>query len=222
MSKKVLRSLALVMLIVMAFSVSSAAVGFKSSVDIKGGPEYIVPDGFNYEIIITPYAGIEDQKDERVQAGLEQLKNAYAELKDKALGDIVDKAALDTAAGVDSSKLVVSDIFDLWTNSPEAVALTFKNIVAKEGGKAVALYRDYNGAWKILDTVVNADGSIDVAGLVSGSVAFLVEGESGGKDPETGDANVNSWIWFLVAGVAVVGITVLAVCLVRSKKQEDN
>ena len=222
MSKKVLRSLALVMLIVMAFSVSSAAVGFKSSVDVKGGPEYIVPDGFNYEIIITPYAGIEDQKDERVQAGLEQLKNAYAELKDKALGDIVDKAALDTAAGVDSSKLVVSDIFDLWTNSPEAVALTFKNIVAKEGGKAVALYRDYNGAWKILDTVVNADGSIDVAGLVSGSVAILVEGESGGKDPETGDANANSWIWFLVAGVAVVGITVLAVCLVRSKKQEDN
>lgn len=222
MSKKVLRSLALVMLIVMAFSVSSAAVGFKSSVDVKGGPEYIVPDGFNYEIIITPYAGIEDQKDERVQAGLEQLKNAYAELKDKALGDIVDKAALDTAAGVDSSKLVVSDIFDLWTNSPEAVALTFKNIVAKEGGKAVALYRDYNGAWKILDTVVNADGSIDVAGLVSGSVAFLVEGESGGKDPETGDANANSWIWFLVAGVAVVGITVIAVCLVRSKKQENN
>lgn len=221
MSKKVLRSLALVMLIVMAFSVSSAAVGFKSSVDVKGGPEYIVPDGFNYEIIITPYAGIEDQKDERVQAGLEQLKNAYAELKDKALGDIVDKAALDTAAGVDSSKLVVSDIFDLWTNSPEAIALTFKKIVA-EGGKAVALYRDYNGAWKILDTVVNADGSIDVAGLVSGSVAFLVEGESGGKDPETGDANANSWIWFLVAGVAVVGITVLAVCLVRSKKQEDN
>lgn len=221
MSKKVLRSLALVMLIVMAFSVSSAAVGFKSSVDVKGGPEYIVPDGFNYEIIITPYVGIEDQKDERVQAGLEQLKNAYAELKDKALGDIVDKAALDTAAGVDSSKLVVSDIFDLWTNSPEAIALTFKKIVA-EGGKAVALYRDYNGAWKILDTVVNADGSIDVAGLVSGSVAFLVEGESGGKDPETGDANANSWIWFLVAGVAVVGITVLAVCLVRSKKQENN
>ena len=221
MSKKVLRSLALVMLIVMAFSVSSAAVGFKSSVDVKGGPEYVVPDGFNYEIIITPYAGIEEQKDERVQAGLEQLKNAYAELKDKALGDIVDKAALDTAAGVDSSKLVVSDIFDLWTNSPEAIALTFKKIVA-EGGKAVALYRDYNGAWKILDTVVNADGSIDVAGLVSGSVAFLVEGESGGKDPETGDANANSWIWFLVAGVAVVGITVLAVCLVRSKKQENN
>ena len=222
MSKKVLRSLALVMLIVMAFSVSSAAVGFKSSVDVKGGPEYIVPDGFNYEIIITPYAGIEDQKDERVQAGLEQLKNAYAELKDKALGDIVDKAALDTAAGVDSSKLVVSDIFDLWTNSPEAVDLTFKNIVAKEGGKAVALYRDYNGAWKILDTVVNADGSIDVAGLVSGSVAFLVEGESGGKDPETGEAHPNSWIYYLVAGVAVVGITVLAVCLVRSKKQENN
>ena len=222
MSKKVLRSLALVMLIVMAFSVSSAAVGFKSSVDVKGGPEYVVPDGFNYEIIITPYAGIEDQKDERVQAGLEQLKNAYAELKDKALGDIVDKAALDTAAGVDSSKLVVSDIFDLWTNSPEAVALTFKNIVAKEGGKAVALYRDYNGAWKILDTVVNADGSIDVAGLVSGSVAFLVEGESGGKDPETGEAHPNSWIYYLVAGDAVVGITVLAVCLVRSKKQENN
>lgn len=221
MSKKVLRSLALVMLIVMAFSVSSAAVGFKSSVDVKGGPEYIVPDGFNYEIIITPYAGIEDQKDERVQAGLEQLKNAYAELKDKALGDIVDKAALDTAAGVDSSKLVVSDIFDLWTNSPEAIALTFKKIVA-EGGKAVALYRDYNGAWKILDTVVNADGSIDVAGLVSGSVAFLVEGESGVKDPETGEANPNSWIYYLVAGVAVVGITVLAVCLVRSKKQENN
>lgn len=221
MSKKVLRSLALVMLIVMAFSVSSAAVGFKSSVDVKGGPEYIVPDGFNYEIIITPYVGIEDQKDERVQAGLEQLKNAYAELKDKALGDIVDKAALDTAAGVDTSKLVVSDIFDLWTNSPEAIALTFKKIVA-EGGKAVALYRDYNGAWKILDTVVKADGSIDVAGLVSGSVAFLVEGESGGKDPETGEANPNSWIYYLVAGVAVVGITVLAVCLVRSKKQEDN
>lgn len=222
MSKKVLRSLALVMLIVMAFSVSSAAVGFKPSVDAKGGPKYIVPDGFNYEIIITPYSGIEDQKDERVQAGLEQLKNAYAELKDKALGDIVDKAALDTAAGVDSSKLVVSDIFDLWTNSPEAIALTFKNI-AKEGGKAVALYRDYNGAWKILDTVVNANGSIDVAGLVSGSVAILVEGESGGKDPETGEpiAN-NSWIWVLVAGVAVVGITVLAVCLVRSKKQENN
>lgn len=222
MSKKVLRSLALVMLIVMAFSVSSAAVGFKPSVDAKGGPKYIVPDGFNYEIIITPYSGIEDQKDERVQAGLEQLKNAYAELEDKALGDIVDKAALDTAAGVDSSKLVVSDIFDLWTNSPEAIALTFKKIVA-EGGKAVALYRDYNGAWKILDTVVNADGSIDVAGLVSGSVAILVEGESGGKDPETGEpiAN-NSWIWVLVAGVAVVGITVLAVCLVRSKKQENN
>ena len=221
MSKKVLRSLALVMLIVLAFSVSSSAVGFKQSVDVKVGPEYIVPDGFNYEIIITPYAGIEDHKDERVQAGLEQLKNAYAELKDKALGDIVDKAALDTAAGVDSSKLVVSDIFDLWTNSPEAIALTFKKIVA-EGGKAVALYRDYNGAWKILDTVVNADGSIDVAGLVSGSVAFLVEGESGGKDPETGEANPNSWIYYLVAGVAVVGITVLAVCLVRSKKQENN
>ena len=219
MSKKVLRSIALITMIVLAFSVSAAAIGFKPSVDIKKGPDYVTPDGFQYEVIITPIGEADNQTDERVQEGLKHLKNVYEDLKDKNITDIVDKAALEKASGTKAENLKVSDMFDLWTNSPEEIALKFKEILA-DGEKFAALYRDYNGNWKILDATVNADGSVDLAGLTNGTIVFLTA-EKGSSTPDTGDYT-NSWMWIAVAGVAVVGIAVLAVCLARSKKQENN
>ena len=219
MSKKVLRSIALITMIVLAFSVSAAAIGFKPSVDIKKGPDYETPDGFQYEVIITPIGEADNQTDERVQEGLKHLKTVYDDLKNKNITDIVDKAALEKASGTKAENLKVSDLFDLWTNSPEEIALKFKEILA-DGEKFVALYRDYNGNWKILDATVNADGSVDLAGLTSGTIVFLTA-EKGSSTPNTGDYT-NSWMWIAVAGVAVVGIAVLAVCRVRSKKQENN
>lgn len=220
MSKKVLRSIALITMIVLAFSVSAAAIGFKPSVDIKKGPDYVTPDGFQYEVIITPIGEADNQTDERVQEGLKHLKNVYEDLKDKNITDIVDKAALEKASGTKAENLKVSDMFDLWTNSPEAIALTFKEILA-DGEKFAALYRDYNGNWKILNATV--DGiNVNVDGLTSGTVVFLTA-EKGSSTPDTGDLHANdSWIWIAVAGIAVVGVAVLAVCLVRSKKQENN
>lgn len=218
MSKKVLRSIALITMIVLAFSVSAAAIGFKPSVDIKKGPDYVTPDGFQYEVIITPIGEADNQTDERVQEGLKHLKNVYEDLKDKNITDIVDKAALEKASGTKAENLKVSDMFDLWTNSPETIALKFKEILA-DGEKFAALYRDYNGNWKILNATV--DGiNVNVDGLTSGTVVFLTA-EKGSSTPNTGDYT-NSWMWIAVAGVAVVGIAVLAVCLVRSKKQENN
>lgn len=218
MSKKVLRSIALITMIVLAFSVSAAAIGFKPSVDIKKGPDYVTPDGFQYEVIITPIGEADNQTDERVQEGLKHLKNVYEDLKDKNITDIVDKAALEKASGTKAENLKVSDMFDLWTNSPEAIALKFKEILA-DGEKFAALYRDYNGNWKILNATV--DGiNVNIDGLTSGTVVFLTA-EKGSSTPDTGDYT-NSWMWIAVAGVAVVGIAVLAVCLVRSKKQENN
>lgn len=218
MSKKVLRSIALITMIVLAFSVSAAAIGFKPSVDIKKGPDYVTPDGFQYEVIITPIGEADNQTDERVQEGLKHLKNVYEDLKDKNITDIVDKAALEKASGTKAENLKVSDMFDLWTSSPETIALKFKEILA-DGEKFAALYRDYNGNWKILNATV--DGiNVNVDGLTSGTVVFLTA-EKGSSTPDTGDYT-NSWMWIAVAGVAVVGIAVLAVCLVRSKKQENN
>lgn len=218
MSKKVLRSIALITMIVLAFSVSAAAIGFKPSVDIKKGPDYVTPDGFQYEVIITPIGEADNQTDERVQEGLKHLKNVYEDLKDKNITDIVDKAALEKASGTKAENLKVSDMFDLWTNSPETIALKFKEILA-DGEKFAALYRDYNGNWKILNATV--DGiNVNVDGLTSGTVVFLTA-EKGSSTPDTSDYT-NSWMWIAVAGVAVVGIAVLAVCLVRSKKQENN
>lgn len=220
MSKKVLRSIALITMIVLAFSVSAAAIGFKPSVDIKKGPDYVTPDGFQYEVIITPIGEADNQTDERVQEGLKHLKNVYEDLKDKNITDIVDKAALEKASGTKAENLKVSDMFDLWTNSPETIALKFKEIIA-DGEKFAALYRDYNGNWKILNATV--DGiNVNIDGLTNGTVVFLTA-EKGSSTPDTGDLHANdSWIWIAVAGVAVVGIAVLAVCLVRSKKQENN
>lgn len=220
MSKKVLRSIALITMIVLAFSVSAAAIGFKPSVDIKKGPEYVTPDDFQYEVIITPIGEADNQTDERVQEGLKHLKNVYEDLKDKNITDIVDKAALEKASGTKAENLKVSDMFDLWTNSPETIALKFKEIIA-DGEKFAALYRDYNGNWKILNATV--DGiNVNIDGLTNGTVVFLTA-EKGSSTPDTGDLHANdSWIWIAVAGVAVVGIAVLAVCLVRSKKQENN
>ena len=218
MSKKVLRSIALITMIVLAFSVSAAAIGFKPSVDIKKGPDYVTPDGFQYEVIITPIGEADNQTDERVQEGLKHLKNVYEDLKDKNITDIVDKAALEKASGTKAENLKVSDMFDLWTNSPETIALKFKEIIA-DGEKFAALYRDYNGNWKILNATV--DGiNVNIDGLTNGTVVFLTA-EKGSSTPDTGDYT-NSWMWIAVAGVAVVGIEVLAVCLVRSKKQENN
>lgn len=218
MSKKVLRSIALITMIVLAFSVSAAAIGFKPSVDIKKGPDYVTPDGFQYEVIITPIGEADNQTDERVQEGLKHLKNVYENLKDKNITDIVDKAALEKASGTKAENLKVSDMFDLWTSSPEAIALKFKEIIA-DGEKFAALYRDYNGNWKILNATV--DGvNVNIDGLTNGTVVFLTA-EKGSSTPDTGDYT-NSWMWIAVAGVAVVGIAVLAVCLVRSKKQENN
>ena len=218
MSKKVLRSIALITMIVLAFSVSAAAIGFKPSVDIKKGPDYVTPDGFQYEVIITPIGEADNQTDERVQEGLKHLKNVYEDLKDKNITDIVDKAALEKAFGTKAENLKVSDMFDLWTSSPEAIALKFKEIIA-DGEKFAALYRDYNGNWKILNATV--DGiNVNIDGLTNGTVVFLTA-EKGSSTPDTGDYT-NSWMWIAVAGVAVVGIAVLAVCLVRSEKQENN
>lgn len=218
MSKKVLRSIALITMIVLAFSVSAAAIGFKPSVDIKKGPDYVTPDGFQYEVIITPIGEADNQTDERVQEGLKHLKNVYEDLKDKNITDIVDKATLEKASGTKAENLKVSDMFDLWTNSPETIALKFKEIIA-DGEKFAALYRDYNGNWKILNATV--DGiNVNIDGLTNGTVVFLTA-EKGSSTPDTGDYT-NSWMWIAVAGVAVVGIAVLAVCLVRSKKQENN
>lgn len=218
MSKKLLRSIALITMIVLAFSVSAAAIGFKPSVDIKKGPDYVTPDGFQYEVIITPIGEADNQTDERVQEGLKHLKNVYEDLKDKNITDLVDKAALEKASGTKAENLKVSDMFDLWTSSPETIALKFKEIIA-DGEKFAALYRDYNGNWKILNATV--DGiNVNIDGLTNGTVVFLTA-EKGSSTPDTGDYT-NSWMWIAVAGVAVVGIAVLAVCLVRSKKQENN
>ena len=218
MSKKVLRSIALITMIVLAFSVSAAAIGFKPSVDIKKGPDYVTPDGFQYEVIITPIGEADNQTDERVQEGLKHLKNVYEDLKDKNITDIVDKAALEKVSGTKAENLKVSDMFDLWTNSPETIALKFKEIIA-DGEKFAALYRDYNGNWKILNATV--DGiNVNIDGLTNGTVVFLTA-EKGSSTPDTGDYT-NSWMGIADAGVAVVGIAVLAVCLVRSKKQENN
>lgn len=218
MSKKVLRSIALITMIVLAFSVSAAAIGFKPSVDIKKGPDYVTPDGFQYEVIITPIGEADKQTDERVQEGLKHLKNVYEDLKDKNITDLVDKAALEKASGTKAENLKVSDMFDLWTSSPETIALKFKEVIA-DGEKFAALYRDYNGNWKILNATV--DGiNVNIDGLTNGTVVFLTA-EKGSSTPDTGDYT-NSWMWIAVAGVAVVGIAVLAVCLVRSKKQENN
>lgn len=218
MSKKVLRSIALITMIVLAFSVSAAAIGFKPSVDIKKGPDYVTPDGFQYEVIITPIGEADNQTDERVQEGLKHLKNVYEYLKDKNITDLVDKAALEKASGTKAENLKVSDMFDLWTNSPETIALKFKEIIA-DGEKFAALYRDYNGNWKILNATV--DGiNVNIDGLTNGTVVFLTA-EKGSSTPDTCDYT-NSWMWIAVAGVAVVCIAVLAVCLVRSKKQENN
>ena len=218
MSKKLLRSIALITMIVLAFSVSATAIGFKPSVDIKKGPDYVTPDGFQYEVIITPIGEADNQTDERVQEGLKHLKNVYEDLKDKNITDIVDKAALEKASGTKAENLKVSDMFDLWTSSPETIALKFKEIIA-DGEKFAALYRDYNGNWKILNATV--DGvNVNIDGLTNGTVVFLTA-EKGSSTPDTGDYT-NSWMWIAVAGVAVVGIAVLAVCLVRSKKQENN
>ena len=174
MSKKVLRSIALITMIVLAFSVSAAAIGFKPSVSAASASQ--------------------------------------------SASTATDKAALEKAAGTKAENLKVSDLFDLWTNSPEEIALTFKNALA-DGEKFAALYRDYNGNWKILNATV--DGiNVDIDGLTSGTVVFLTA-EKGSSTPDTGDYT-NSWMWIAVAGVAVVGIAVLAVCLVRSKKQENN
>ena len=176
------------------------------------------PDGFQYEVIITPIGEADNQTDERVQEGLKHLKNVYEDLKDKNITDIVDKAALEKASGTKAENLKVSDMFDLWTNSPETIALKFKEIIA-DGEKFAALYRDYNGNWKILNATV--DGiNVNIDGLTNGTVVFLTA-EKGSSTPDTGDYT-NSWMWIAVAGVAVVGIAVLAVCLVRSKKQENN
>ena len=184
MSKKVLRSIALITMIVLAFSVSAAAIGFKPSVDIKKGPDYVTPDGFQYEVIITPIGEADNQTDERVQEGLKHLKNVYEDLKDKNITDIVDKAALEKASGTKAENLKVSDMFDLWTNSPETIALKFKEIIA-DGEKFAALYRDYNGNWKILNATV--DGiNVNIDGLTNGTVVFLTA-EKGSSTPDTGD-----------------------------------
>ncbi len=110
-------------------------------------------------------------------------------------------------------------MFDLWTNLPKRSLLNSKEIIA-DGEKFAALYRDYNGNWKILNATV--DGiNVNIDGLTNGTVVFLTA-EKGSSTPDTGDYKFLDVDLLLLAGVAVVGIAVLAVCLVRSKKQENN
>ena len=73
---------------------------------------------------------------------------------------------------------------------------------------------------KVKAALARRKENVDIDGLTSGTVVFLTA-EKGSSTPDTGDYT-NSWMWIAVAGVAVVGIAVLAVCLVRSKKQENN
>lgn len=234
MMKKVMSVLIAVMMFVL-MATPAMADDFVKSIGYKDHPEleeFIGPDGKPYVgiirdaegnildylsadcIVVTAVADV-DKSDRIPTAAAALLKQVYAALKDGSMKLPYDKL------GLDASKMVIRDLFDvsfLCTEHPEMIApkgvtleLTFDLGVAKNVNVAVMTYK--NDAWGgIVKVTNNGNGTLTCVFEDFCPVAFSVPVSSiGTSGSATGDtANIGLWAGLMAAAVVGMGLMVVA------------
>ncbi len=180
-------------------------------------------------VVITSVSDADGSKDipadakAALKAAYDQLTKTDVKLSTAcpALNDVVKKALGEYK---NADNLIVKDLFDVsvlcedlkTTHLPKegtTLALTFKLGIAKDAFVTAMSYK--NGAWNVVDTVNNGDGTVTATFEHFCPVAFLVEDTT---TPSTGD-NSNSYlaVWYAVMAVSLV-LAVALVVVFRRKK----
>lgn len=169
--KNVVKILSLV-LVVALLALPVSAANFTPSVEQKGAPAAKDP-----EVVIVPLTDA-DKASETVQKVMEQV---YTDIsKAEKLTDVMpalDEALKTRDAKVDSSKLIVTDLFYADSTASKKDETVFVGTNYKQGDfLLVSVFVD--GEWVVLDedmVEITKDGSIVVGCKICGPVSFITE-----------------------------------------------
>jgi hypothetical protein len=247
--KKMISLLVVLMLCAALLVPAYAANEFKPSVEFKPAPE-IVPvldyagnpalamlvdeDGtivdyiyeHDYCLIVTPVARAEE--DPIIpESAKNTLLDVYAKLTAGSMTLPYEKFN----AGLVSSNMVIRDLFDvsiLCTKHNELLALENIDLVITfrlgvDADKTVYSMTYKNDEWNpIVSSDNNGDGTVTCRFEHLCPVSFSVDGEQ--KPPvETGDpAGEQLNLWFVLCGVAVLGVVVLTAFYVVNNKKYNK
>ncbi|MGM9584016.1 MAG: hypothetical protein ACI3V1_00540 [Faecousia sp.] len=169
--KNVVKILSLV-LVVALLALPVSAANFTPSVEQKGAPAAKDP-----EVVIVPLTDA-DKASETVQKVMEQV---YTDIsKAEKLTDVMpalDEALKTRDAKVDSSKLIVTDLFYADSTASKKDETVFVGTNYKQGDfLLVSVFVD--GEWVVLDedmVEITKDGSIVVGCKICGPICFITE-----------------------------------------------
>lgn len=247
--KKLISLLAVLMLCAALLVPAYAANEFKPSVEFKPAPE-IVPvldgegnsalamlvdeDGIvvdyiyehDYCLIVTPVARAEE--DPIIP---ESAKNTLLDVYAKLTAGTMTLPYEKFNANLVSSNMVIRDLFDVTLlcvehneilERPDVdLVVTFR--LGVDADKAVYSMTYKNNDWNpIVSSDNNGDGTVTCTFAHLCPVSFSVEGEQ--KPPvQTGDpAGEQMNLWFILCGVAVLGVIVLTAFYVTNNKKYNQ
>lgn len=207
MKKIVISLLALVLAVSMPLT-AFAAGAFLNSPSANAPTQlvdYEFTDGCEAKIILTPYSERHKLSDE----DRERLEDAYDSIAGtKNLGDLVEalKEAAEKA-GIDPSKLAVSDLFNLDyegcdDHDDHSYTIKLKPELLKNFFK-VMCYID--GKWVVIENATVDGEYLTIKGNYYGPMAIVVE-TSG---TQTGDSF--PWIYMVLMVVSAAGLVVVSV-----------
>lgn len=247
--KKLISLLAVLMLCAALLVPAYAANEFKPSVEFKPAPEIVpVLDGegnpalamlvdedgvvvdyiyeHDYCLIVTPVARAEE--DPIIP---ESAKNTLLDVYAKLTAGTMTLPYEKFNANLVSSNMVIRDLFDVTLlcvehneilERPDVdLVVTFR--LGVDADKAVYSMTYKNNDWNpIVSSDNNGDGTVTCTFAHLCPVSFSVEGEQ--KPPvQTGDpAGEQMNLWFILCGVAVLGVIVLTAFYVTNNKKYNQ
>ena len=224
MKKFITLTAAVVMCLMLSFSVLAAPAGFVES------PTAEAPTLVTFEnedpsceagLTVTSYI----KRGELSAEGKAELEAAYNSII--ANGNAL--AGLSEMKNIPLNRLAVSELFDVsyhetgMHNEHGAFTITVKATKSLKG--FAGLLHFHNGAWEIVENAkANGDElTFTVSDLSPFAIVVETEADmtqpsgSGDDSPQTGD-NTSLWLWGSIAVVSLIAVVVLAV---KSKKTRD-
>ena len=230
---KILRFSAMLIAVMLLFTLVAFAAEFVPSIEYKDGPTVVKPDETtdpgtpDDELLVTPPSAGEDAHDDirdNLEDAMEALEEAIQDLVDN-----FDKIWEDITGDAPTENAIITDVFDVRYESElgkddDGVTLSFDVTVQgiEPDDIFLIITKPYGeNAWRIVNYTINEDGVITIEGTTKAAYAIIKDKAAlppvGPDGPATG---VPEYLLPAVAGVVVFG-TAAIFCIRKITKREE-